>query len=139
MQLRADPVAQATEVPPQTASIVYRAQHEWQDDGWTEEPLEQLRGASVIAVAGVAGPGRFVGTLRTAGATVADVLTFPDHHAYTPSDAARIAALAGERLVVTTEKDLVKLERLPTTFRLRALRVCLEVDDAEALLDLLAT
>src|SRR6266550_5421844 len=36
VQLRADPVAQATEVPPQTASIVYRAQHEWQDEGWIE-------------------------------------------------------------------------------------------------------
>ena len=33
VQLRADPVAQATEVPPQTASVVYRAKHEWRDDG----------------------------------------------------------------------------------------------------------
>jgi len=32
VQLRADPVAQATEVPPQTASVVYSCRHEWRDD-----------------------------------------------------------------------------------------------------------
>jgi 1,4-alpha-glucan branching enzyme len=36
VQLRADPVAQATEVPPQTASVVYRPHHEWRDEGWLE-------------------------------------------------------------------------------------------------------
>jgi tetraacyldisaccharide 4'-kinase len=107
------------------------------DGVWGEESLEQLRGATVVAVAGVAGPSRFVATLRAAGATVADVLAFPDHHAYAGADVARIAAVAGERLVVTTEKDLVKLERLPSGFRLRALRVGLEVDEPDALLDLL--
>jgi 1,4-alpha-glucan branching enzyme len=37
VQLRADPLAQATEVPPLTASIVYQPKHEWQDDGWVEQ------------------------------------------------------------------------------------------------------
>ena len=37
VQLRADPFAQATEVPPQTASVVYQPHHEWQDEGWLEE------------------------------------------------------------------------------------------------------
>jgi 1,4-alpha-glucan branching enzyme len=37
VQLRADPVAQATEVPPQTASVVYRCKHEWHDDEWLEQ------------------------------------------------------------------------------------------------------
>ena len=37
VQLRADPVAQATEVPPQDASIVYRPRHEWRDEAWLEE------------------------------------------------------------------------------------------------------
>jgi 1,4-alpha-glucan branching enzyme len=41
VQLRADPVAQATEVPPQTASVVYRPQHDWQDEGWLEERRAQ--------------------------------------------------------------------------------------------------
>src|SRR6185436_9382109 len=37
VQLRADPLAQATEVPPKTASVVYNPKHEWQDEGWLEQ------------------------------------------------------------------------------------------------------
>ena len=33
-QLRADPVAQATEVPPANASVVFRSTHAWGDDAW---------------------------------------------------------------------------------------------------------
>jgi 1,4-alpha-glucan branching enzyme len=37
VQLRSDPVAQATEVPPKTASIVFERRHEWADADWLEE------------------------------------------------------------------------------------------------------
>jgi tetraacyldisaccharide 4'-kinase len=105
------------------------------DDGaWVEEPLEALGGRGVVAVAGVARPERFLASLAAAGAVVHELIRFPDHHAYSAADNARIAAAAGERLVVTTEKDLVKLPGLTV----RALRVALEVDGAERLLDLLA-
>ena len=104
------------------------------DRAWQEEPLAALRGARVVAVAGVARPERFLATLAEAGARVERMLRFPDHHAYRAADAARIAAAAGEGFVVTTEKDLVKLGRIPG---LRAVRVSLEVDDAERLVDLL--
>jgi tetraacyldisaccharide 4'-kinase len=103
------------------------------DGGWREEPLARLAGTPVVAVAGVARPERFVATLRAAGATVRDLVRFPDHHAYTAADVRRIAAVAGDALAVTTEKDLVKLP----TFTGVALRVVLEVDDGERLLDLL--
>jgi 1,4-alpha-glucan branching enzyme len=33
-KLKVDPFAFATEVPPQTASIVFRPEHEWTDDAW---------------------------------------------------------------------------------------------------------
>jgi 1,4-alpha-glucan branching enzyme len=36
VQLRSDPVAQATEVPPKTASIVFRSRHQWSDAEWLE-------------------------------------------------------------------------------------------------------
>jgi tetraacyldisaccharide 4'-kinase len=105
------------------------------DDGtWREEPLATLVGRRVVAVAGVARPERFLRTLAEAGAVVGRFLRFPDHHAYDADDAARIAAAAGDGLLVTTEKDLVKLPG----FRGRALRVALEVDEAERLGDLLA-
>jgi 1,4-alpha-glucan branching enzyme len=37
VHLRADPMAQATELPPNTASVVYRQQHKWQDGAWIEQ------------------------------------------------------------------------------------------------------
>jgi tetraacyldisaccharide 4'-kinase len=105
---------------------------------WSEEPVGDLGGRQVTAVAGVARPERFLATLSALGAVVADLVRFPDHHAYTAADVDRIGAVADGRVVVTTEKDLVKLERLPGTGALKALRVCLEVDDGDALVALLA-
>jgi len=106
------------------------------DRSWREEPLAALRGARVTAVAGVARPERVLATLAEAGARVEHVLRFPDHHLYRAADARRIAAV-GDGLVVTTEKDLVKLARIPTLAALSAVRVELEVDDGERLVDLL--
>ena len=107
------------------------------DGTWREEPLGGLRGVRVIAVAGVARPERFLATLAEAGARVDRVLHFPDHHLYRPADARRIAAAAGGGPVVTTEKDLVKLARFPTLDTMCAVRIDLEVDDGERLVDLL--
>jgi tetraacyldisaccharide 4'-kinase len=100
--------------------------------------LATLAGRSVTAVAGIARPERFVATLRELGAVVDGVVRFPDHHAYTARDVAEIAAAAGGRMVVTTEKDVVKLERLPGTESFTALQVTLEVENADALVTLLA-
>lgn len=104
---------------------------------WLAEDLSALRGAAVTAVAGVARPERFVAALTAAGAEVRRLLRFPDHHRYGPRDAAAVAAAAREGPVLTTEKDLVKLAGLPGLAGVRALRVDLEVEDGESLLDLL--
>ncbi|MBA2460176.1 MAG: 1,4-alpha-glucan branching protein GlgB [Actinobacteria bacterium] len=37
LRLKADPFAFAAEVPPKTASVVYRSSYEWQDDAWLTE------------------------------------------------------------------------------------------------------
>jgi tetraacyldisaccharide-1-P 4'-kinase len=66
---------------------------------------------------------------------VVRVLRFPDHHAYGEADVRALAAAAAEAPLVTTEKDLVKLARHPALAGIRALRVGLEVDDGEALVD----
>src|SRR5262249_38530599 len=50
VQLRADPVAQATEVPPQTASVVYQLHHEWHDEGWLEDRSAQNQLAGPISI-----------------------------------------------------------------------------------------
>jgi len=75
--------------------------------------LGSLRGTDVLAVAGVGDPAAFASQLAAAGAAV-ELARFRDHHAYTPADAAALAARAagsgaGARLIVTTLKDAVKL------------------------------
>ncbi|HWG56703.1 MAG TPA: 1,4-alpha-glucan branching protein GlgB [Gaiellaceae bacterium] len=40
LRLKADPVAFAAEVPPQTASVVYRSRYEWADAEWMEARRE---------------------------------------------------------------------------------------------------
>jgi tetraacyldisaccharide 4'-kinase len=75
------------------------------------EPLGRLRGARVVAVAGIAKPERFVGALEALGAEVVWVELFDDHHSYSAEDWDRVKEMAASAdLVVTTEKDLVKLE-----------------------------
>jgi 1,4-alpha-glucan branching enzyme len=44
VSLRADPFAFATEVPPATASVVFRSEHRWTDDEW----LERRRSAAAL-------------------------------------------------------------------------------------------
>lgn len=63
----------------------------------------------VVAVAGIARPDWFVANARSAGARVAAMMYFPDHHRYTAADVSAIRDQAGGRPVVTTSKDAVKL------------------------------
>lgn len=70
--------------------------------------------APALLVSALAEPDLFAGNAAEAGATVADRLAFPDHHAYADADVARIREAAGGGPIVTTEKDWTKLEhRLP--------------------------
>jgi tetraacyldisaccharide-1-P 4'-kinase len=66
----------------------------------------------VFALAGIARPQRFFQMLASSGWLVVGQMTFPDHHWYTRADLERIAAASRRsdaRMVVTTEKDLVRL------------------------------
>ena len=111
------------------------------DGGLAAQDPPSLPRSAVVAVAGVARPERFWSLLDRLGVQVAERLRFPDHHAYGAADLARLRALAadGERPVVTTEKDLVKLARLPGAeqLRLHALRIDVVVEEGERLIDLM--
>ncbi|MBL8588379.1 MAG: tetraacyldisaccharide 4'-kinase [Methylobacteriaceae bacterium] len=70
-----------------------------------------LRGAPLLAFAGIARPQKFFDTLAAAGLEIGATATFPDHHAYALGEIeslARRAAQEGLRLV-TSEKDLMRL------------------------------
>jgi tetraacyldisaccharide 4'-kinase len=65
--------------------------------------LEEFRGSSVHAVAGIGNPARFFRDLRSRGLDVMEH-AFPDHHAFAPHDLSFGDALP----VLMTEKDAVK-------------------------------
>jgi tetraacyldisaccharide 4'-kinase len=74
---------------------------------------QSLRGRRVVAFAGIGRPAKFFATLREAGADLADAVSFPDHHRFTPRELADVIARA-ERLgavPVTTAKDAVRLPK----------------------------
>ena len=79
-------------------------------------PLSALGGAKLIAFAGIGSPAGFRRTLAEAAVSVADFQEFADHHWYTREELARLerrAAEVGADGLVTTEKDWVRLRRLP--------------------------
>jgi tetraacyldisaccharide 4'-kinase len=70
------------------------------------------RSANVVAVAGIASPGRFFDDLRAGGHSVAEAIGFKDHHPFSAADVRRIcgrASATGAAAVLTTEKDFVRL------------------------------
>jgi len=75
-----------------------------------------LEGDPVYAFAGIGRPEKFFDTLRGMGARLVGTRSFPDHHPYNPAIIRRLIreALAANAMLVTTEKDAV---RLPRAFR----------------------
>jgi tetraacyldisaccharide 4'-kinase len=123
------------------ASIRPRTLVRANDAGWQEYPL-MLAGQRIVAVSGLADAAGFHAMLADLGATLVATFDFPDHHDYTPSDVENIisAALRADQ-IVTTEKDLVKLERFPlANVSLYALRleVSMDAGDEARLFDLIA-
>lgn len=115
----------------QPTALVHSVRHTWH-----ELPLTFLGHKRVLALASIADPLSFYQMLQDREAKLNEVLTFPDHHPYTQADWQTILT-ASRRcdLVVTTEKDLVKLEQFPFPVgTLVALRVRMEVRDAGRLL-----
>jgi tetraacyldisaccharide 4'-kinase len=107
---------------------------------WRETPLG-LGGRRVVAVSGLADPSAFYAMLRELDADLVGIFEYPDHHAYTNADwQAMVTAMRNGDLVVTTEKDLVKLERFPfprdSLYALR-LEVTMDAADARALDELI--
>ena len=116
---------------PRPTALIHSTHGEWQ-----ELPLFSLAYKKVVTVSGVAAPDLFHRFVREADAEIIDMMVFPDHHVYTERDWQTIVS-AGRAcdFVVTTEKDLVKLEQFPfATEKLVALRIDMEVSDIEQFL-----
>jgi tetraacyldisaccharide 4'-kinase len=93
--------------------------------------VEALRGRRVLLLAGIARPAGFRRTLASLGAEVGAEAIFPDHHRFAAEDLAaalRAAEAARCELVVTTEKDAVRLPPAAAAdSRVRAVRIEAEI------------
>jgi tetraacyldisaccharide 4'-kinase len=84
-------------------------------------PFESLQTSRVLAFSGIADPESFFASLEARGVGVVTTIAFPDHSRYGEAEIAAILRLkkaSGSTVLVTTEKDAVKL--LPHAERLGA-------------------
>jgi tetraacyldisaccharide 4'-kinase len=105
------------------------------------EAVAALSGQKVLAFAGIGDPDKFFATLEDSGIAVPARQAFPDHHRYTPADAAVLLRRAEQEglVLLTTEKDFVRLagdEKLSAlAARTRSFPVTLVFEDAAGLRD----
>jgi len=104
-------------------------------------PVSAIRGRKAAAMSGIGNPAYFEWMLAKAGAQVAVRLRYPDHHMFTYGDIERAAenCIKGSvGLIVTTEKDAVKIKRLDGSrpgIEMLALEIDVDISpDEEALL-----
>lgn len=90
-------------------------------------------GQPVFAFAGIGRPEKFVASLEASGAQITGSCFFDDHHPYADDEITQLKMVAGDAMLVTTEKDFV---RLTTGQRegIRVLKVAADFDE-RALMD----
>jgi len=81
---------------------------------WKEYPLSLLYRSKILAVSAIANPTPFYRMIHDWEGEIVDTMEFPDHHLYSAKDWQRInRAARNADLIVTTEKDILKLVRFP--------------------------
>jgi tetraacyldisaccharide 4'-kinase len=102
-------------------------------------PLTALNNHTVLPFCGIGNPDGFRHTLRAIDPRLAslNLSAFPDHHHYAAADLTHLATQArnaGADLLLTTEKDLVKLPPAIGELPVRALRIGLHITSGAELL-----
>jgi tetraacyldisaccharide 4'-kinase len=139
----ADPIAWSKLIPKRLSAVTYSAKLSpvsligFGAKGLKEYPLTLLHGSKILTVTGVADPNRLYRILHQWDGEIVRTLEFPDHHFYTTGDWQEINRMARlVDLIITTEKDILKLTRFPfARDKLLALRLAMMVEGGEALVD----
>ncbi len=100
-------------------------------------PHAFLKGKKVLAFAGLGDNRSFFAMLKALGAEVVHEIGFPDHHPYDRRDLARLAAFPDVEMLVTTEKDAVKLSQLDLPANLFYLGIEAVIEKEEELVRLI--
>jgi len=116
-------------------SLQPRALLTFEQGRWKECPLALLDRSRILAVSAVADPAPFYRMIHDWEGEIVDTVELPDHHRYTTRDWQRINRAAHDAdMILTTEKDIIKLARFPfAKERLMALRVEMAVENGDAL------
>jgi tetraacyldisaccharide 4'-kinase len=99
----------------------------------THEP-QWLDGRAVVVFAGLGNNEQFFESVCALGARVVESLGFPDHHAYRDRDLEDLRSIAAQNdaVLLTTEKDLVKL---PSTKDVAAVVVEAVIESSESVVE----
>jgi tetraacyldisaccharide 4'-kinase len=98
--------------------------------------------APVLAFCGIARPEQFFAGLREAEADIAATEAFRDHHRYTQADLDRLAAKASHRgasALLTTEKDIVRIDGLKPPLPVLTVGFRTEIVDESTAMDWLVS
>ncbi len=96
-----------------------------------------LKGKRVAAFSGLGDNRSFFNLLRELGADVIHETSFPDHHGYNEREVRRIASYGGADLVVTTEKDAIKMAAMEVPDNLFYLAVTVQIEKEQELFELI--
>jgi tetraacyldisaccharide 4'-kinase len=108
-----------------------------------EKELTLITGKTVCALSAICDPSYFRHTIEKRGVSIGLEFAFPDHHPYSKRDLSGIFKECERKnisLIITTEKDAVKLKNLVPapgvgTVKILALRIELEIVEGEKELD----
>lgn len=79
---------------------------------------EGLKGKTAALICGIGDPVSFEQLVKSLGIDIGLSFRFPDHHHYRPEELDEIIAVCEAKninMIITTEKDAVRLEKLPIT------------------------
>ncbi len=101
----------------------------------TIRPLRELTGRKAVAVAALGNPRQFLHDLGRSGLRIINEFIFPDHHPFTQQELDLVldrSRRLGAELLVTTEKDAVRLQELEMQgFPCQVLRIRFETSQAD--------
>jgi len=128
-------------LPPDSSSAVFSGSLQPLDlitfdaNRWKRYPLSILHHSKILTVTGIANPQKLYQAIHDWEGQIVHTLEFADHHSYSTRDWQEISRMARLiDLIITTEKDILKLIRYPfAREKLMALRVGMNVAGGEQL------
>jgi len=134
---RADVIAIPAGEPELEAEIRSRG---WRGEVWRLHRRMEVPpvGGPAAAFCGIARPAQFFAGLERAGVQLAARFSFRDHYPYSQADLVRIAGQAqqaGASVLLTTEKDRVRLGALAASLPIQTVPMRIEIENKKAAID----